>query len=383
MFFACNEQSHCLFALCAAHGTLCTRKTPTLASCALVGKVSDRYCPRLPMRGLIANEGKPVVFAGLRRASMASVRLRRFCFTLNNYCCEVLEQLESWSRGAHPSWLRYLVCQEEISSTGTPHLQGYIELTKALYSRALAERYLGRDMWNHVHLLAAKGSAAQNITYCSKDDTRAGAHWVVGSPGRVGDKNQYRLAVDMIVAGERVIEVARSYPYVFARAGRGLLFLKQTLESEVLQLQHREVIVLCGETGLGKTRGVVAAGCRHFVPPLSERAVWFDGYGGEDEVCIDDFDGAGSVGVGLFLRITDTHLSTFVPYKGGFVRWQPTRIWITSNREPRLWFPAASPAQQEAVLRRISICVRFPLAPGLSLEAALARERAADPAPGQ
>ena len=84
------------------------------------------------------------------------------CFTLNNWTPEEKEQLiekikELCAQG---------IFQEEIGENGTPHLQGFINLkTKS--------RPVGAFQIPRIHWEKAKGTLKQNITYCSKDDTRA------------------------------------------------------------------------------------------------------------------------------------------------------------------------------------------------------------------
>lgn len=59
---------------------------------------------------------------------------------------------------------------KEIADSGTPHLQGYIELTKK-------SRPLGLFKLKRIHWEKAKGTKEENIIYCSKEDKNA---WCLG-----------------------------------------------------------------------------------------------------------------------------------------------------------------------------------------------------------
>lgn len=50
-------------------------------------------------------------------------RVKRFCFTLNNYNDDDLEKLKEYAQ----QWCQFAIIGKEIApTTGTPHLQGYM-----------------------------------------------------------------------------------------------------------------------------------------------------------------------------------------------------------------------------------------------------------------
>ena len=83
------------------------------------------------------------------------------CFTFNNYTDQqmtsVKEKINLYCAKA--------VFQEEIGENGTPHLQGYINLTKA-------GRPLQLFAIPQIHWEKAKGNEKQNVAYCTKTETR-------------------------------------------------------------------------------------------------------------------------------------------------------------------------------------------------------------------
>lgn len=83
------------------------------------------------------------------------------CFTLNNYTEEQLVKLKRSMK---------LLCkkgifQEEIGENGTPHLQGFVNLTKA-------GRPITLFAIPQIHWEKAKGNDEANFRYCSKQETR-------------------------------------------------------------------------------------------------------------------------------------------------------------------------------------------------------------------
>jgi len=105
------------------------------------------------------------------------------------------------------------------------------------------------------------------------------------------------------------------------------------------------VFVLVGTAGSGKTRLVFQKCPSLWIAP-DPSLKWFDGYGGEEDVLLDDYRGGADDA--FLLRVLDRYPLT-VPIKGGFVVWKPTRIFITSNDEP----PFGHFRISAAVLRRI------------------------------
>lgn len=83
-------------------------------------------------------------------------RARGFCFTWNNYP-------ESWRGTIDSLPVSYWIVGIEVApTTGTPHLQGYIYFRNARTERSV------RGLLPGCHVVAARGSAEQNATYCSK-----------------------------------------------------------------------------------------------------------------------------------------------------------------------------------------------------------------------
>ena len=81
-------------------------------------------------------------------------QLRNFVFTLNNYSPVDIEQLLDYS-------CKYIVFAEEIApTTGTPHLQGYVELEDKQSFKRLLER-----LPKGIHVEPRYGSQEAAIKY--------------------------------------------------------------------------------------------------------------------------------------------------------------------------------------------------------------------------
>lgn len=91
---------------------------------------------------------------------MAKSIAKNWCFTLNNYT----EGYELLIKALYPDSINYLIYGHEIApTTGTPHLQGYVQFTKKLRLTGI-KKLFGPDP----HFEVAAGTPAQNKAYCSK-----------------------------------------------------------------------------------------------------------------------------------------------------------------------------------------------------------------------
>ena len=87
---------------------------------------------------------------------------KNWTITLNNYTPEELENFKI----DHGERIRYICGQEEISASGTPHIQAFASF-KVRTRLSGVKKVLG----NRLHAVCANGSPSQNRDYCSKSDT--------------------------------------------------------------------------------------------------------------------------------------------------------------------------------------------------------------------
>lgn len=121
---------------------------------------------------------------------------------------------------------------------------------------------------------------------------------------------------------------------------------------------EKQVFCFWGRTGLGKSRRAWdEAGLDAY--PKDPRTKFWDGYRGQENVVVDEF--RGGIDVAHLLRWLDRYPVT-VEIKGSATVLRARRIWITSNLDPRLWYPDLDQDTIHALLRRLEI-VHFEINP--------------------
>jgi len=114
---------------------------------------------------------------------------------------------------------------------------------------------------------------------------------------------------------------------------------------------ERTCDVFWGRTTTGKSRRAwEEAGLGAY--PKDPRTKWWDGYLNHEHVVIDEFRGA--IDIAHMLRWLDRY-PVLVEIKGASVPLCARKIWITSNLDPRSWYPDADSETLNALLRRMNI----------------------------
>jgi len=114
---------------------------------------------------------------------------------------------------------------------------------------------------------------------------------------------------------------------------------------------EKRVDVFWGRTGTGKSKRAWEEGTTQAFPKDPRTKFW-DGYRGQCHVVIDEF--RGDIDISHLLRWLDRY-PVIVEVKGGSVILRAERIWITSNLDPRKWYPTLDPETLQALLRRLNI----------------------------
>lgn len=114
---------------------------------------------------------------------------------------------------------------------------------------------------------------------------------------------------------------------------------------------ERRVLVFWGATGTGKSRRAWAeAGMESY--PKDPRTKFWDGYMGQEHVVIDEY--RGGIDISHLLRWFDRY-PVVVEIKGSATTLKATTIWITSNLNPRMWYPDLDEETQKALMRRLIV----------------------------
>lgn len=245
--------------------------------------------------------------------SKRSEEHRAYCFTINNYTLKCIEAVENVK-------CKYIVYGYEVCpTTGTPHIQGYVNFTSAKSMSACVKALGGRASTR-----VAKGSAEQNYDYCSKE----------GNFHERGDRPEQGERTDIEIVREtlkktgsmrKVVDVAKNY---------------QSIKMAELILKYQEpkrtwkpkVIWLYGETGSGKTKSAYEILGEDDVYTASI-GKWFDGYDAHANVLLDDIRKE-FLPFNVLLRLLDRYEHR-VEVKGGSRQFLAKTIVVTAPVTPQ------------------------------------------------
>ncbi len=265
---------------------------------------------------------------------------RDYCFTINN----PPQDFEVREAG-----VRYYIYQLESGEEGTLHIQGFIQFN-SVKTPSAAKKFIGYN----AHVEGRRGSVAQAIAYCKKQDTRQADPVEFGrSSGGQGSRTDLVIFKDAVVSGKRKRELLDDFTGIMIRYRHAYSDIQLLVRPDRCP---RSVLLIYGKTGVGKTKAVwdVWADKDFWTMPFSRKGIWFDGYDGNECVLMDDFAG-GKSGVSLvnLLRLLHEYPEK-VEVKGGHVWWNPKDIVITTNVHPNDWYDyKGRPEQRLALKRRI------------------------------
>lgn len=265
-------------------------------------------------------------------ALTAQTQSRFWCLTINN----PLAQIESLPVGC-----RYLVSGEEVGESGTPHLQMYLEL-----SRAQRMAYV-KKLFPTAHIEVRKGTGPEAADYCKKD----GKFVEFGEADKVGQakgkRNDLKILTDAVVAGAPMKEIASIDPAAYVRNYRGLASLKNVLKTPEKFRKMFACWLFVGKTRTGKSYHARIA-LDAFPKPIG-KGLWWDGYDGEKTVVIDEF--RGQFPLSDMLQLMDPY-KVQVEVKGGFTFFEPDTLILTTNDHPADWYLDHTEDTREAFLAR-------------------------------
>lgn len=267
-------------------------------------------------------------------------RARHWCFTLNHPTEEELLTLSGLS--ATLQTLMYMVYQLEEGSSGTRHVQGYIEFNQALRFGAVKRLISPR-----IHLEKRRGTREQARAYCMKEEGRLEGPfeygmWVPGSSGRRTDLHEIREA---IIRGTAETDLWDSYFGTMVRNYRAIDRYRNI--KSVPRNTPAVVHILYGPTGTGKSKW-----CNDTFPTAywKSQDKWWDEYDKHETVIFDEF--YGWIQFSLLLRICDRY-PLRLERKGGFINFDSKTLLFTSNLKPSDWYKNIQ--NFDAFIRRVNI----------------------------
>lgn len=233
--------------------------------------------------------------------------------------------------------IRYLAYGDEICpTTKRPHHQFFV-----LFKTQRSSIKNVATLFGGVHVEPCKGSLSQNEVYCSKE----GSYHEFGEKPKQGDRTDLHGCMAMVADGASELEIAQSAPRIWCQYGRRFEEYRALLQPD--RDWETEVRVWWGKTNTGKSRSAREWLGEYDVITYT-KGDFFIGYNNHENVLIEEMGDTNTMSRELFLQITDRYKHV-VNVKGGERKWNPKRIAITSNYDPKKWFQ-----KPDAVLRRIS-----------------------------
>lgn len=264
-----------------------------------------------------------------------------YCFTINNYTDEDIQELHEL---IEDKWVKYMIAgRETCPTTGTPHIQAYVELKDNIRFSTILNMLPKR-----AHVEIAGGTAEQNTKYCSKEEN------VIinfGTPKQQGKRTDLLGIAEKIKEGKSIKKLIEDGD-IATQCG---LQVTQTLLPYFEQTRNwkPEVIWIHGESGSGKSRLA-----RTIAPNAYDKAVqndWWQGYDAHEDVLFDDFRDS-QINLVEMLRILDRYPHE-VNVKNGSRQLLAKRIIVTSIFPPEKMYAHAKGEPQKQLLRRISLTI--------------------------
>ena len=238
-----------------------------------------------------------------------------------------------------PEGLDYIRGQLELSESGLLHWQIVLHTCRKQRSSFV------RKLFPSAHVETTRSAAA--LAYVHKEDTSVSdTRFEIGQkPMRRNQTNDWEDIWIKAKAGDLINIPAdvRIRSYSTLRRIQKDYMVPGALD--------RQVFVFYGPTGTGKSRRAWdEAGVMAF--PKDPCTKFWDGYNSHEHVVIDEF--RGSIGISHILRWFDRY-PVVIEIKGGALCFTATKIWITSNLHPELWYPDLDPGTKDALMRRLVI----------------------------
>lgn len=202
-----------------------------------------------------------------------------------------------------------------------------------------------REVFGDVHSELTRSAAAED--YVWKEETRVeGTQFVLGEkPFQRNSKTDWNRVKALAQEGKLDDIDAQIYVCHYSSLKR------IASDAMVPTAMEREVFVYWGPTGVGKSRKVwELAGLDAY--PKDPNTKFWDGYRHQEVVVIDEFRGV--INISHMLRWLDRY-PVIVEVKGSSIPFKAKKIYITSNLDPRCWYPDLDQETKDALLRRLNI----------------------------
>jgi len=245
--------------------------------------------------------------------------------------------------------VQYAVWQHEKGESGTPHYQGYVQLTKRYRLSTLLE-----NMPAGIHWAKRRGSHKQARDYAMKADTRTDGPWEYGTPSKQGERTDMAEIAEFVKT-HTLAETAEEYPSQYIRYGKGIAGYKSRVAKP--RTEPTELIIYWGPPHTGKTYHVEHLYPNHYKLKKARDAnePWWNGYDGQETVIADEFNPPW-LSVTTLCTLIDSCSTSVEPKGEGKVEFTSKRLVLISNRDPFTWYKPEYMVPELGLLRRLEDC---------------------------
>jgi len=248
-------------------------------------------------------------------------QFRHFCFTYNNF-----KKSKKWRSELENSMLalgaNYYIWGEEIApTTGTPHLQGYVQLEKRKAFNVVTK------LLPNCHITPCLGGSQDNVNYCNKACSNVVEFGILRTIARARAKQatDWQILVDLAKANKLDV-IMQDNPREYVLYYR--TFKQMALDGLKSSDRARRCVWIYGIPGTGKSRAMAKL-FPHAYWKNSNK--WWDGYQGEDTVVLDDL---GTPKLYELLKRWADRYKVIGEVKGGAVDLSYNNLFVTSNFHP-------------------------------------------------
>lgn len=244
---------------------------------------------------------------------------RWWCFTINNPTDTDKKQLDSLCD--HVDYLCFGT--EKGQKEGTPHYQGYVELSSPQRFSWLKKRL------KRAYLAKRLGSRTQARDYCFKECDEPFEYGTF-KEDKQGKRNELLACKNILDNGGSLDDLWDQYFSTMLRYSRGMKEYMLRVAKKNNKNDKVKCVWIWGQTGSGKSRYAWEK-----FPAAYRKAnnKWWDGYSGEEVVIWDDFARCPGVCYQDLLKWTDRYKKTGET-KGGTVPLTYHTIIFTCTKEP-------------------------------------------------
>lgn len=173
-----------------------------------------------------------------------------FCFTLNNYTNDDDNNVQNYDK----SELKYFLIGKEKGETGTPHYQGFISFKERKSKQYVIDYFTKLFGHNRTHIELCKGTAQQNVDYCSKGEKFI-EYGTIPAPAAKANESNKKRSYDFIqlCKKDEIEKIENDYPDMLLRYHKTYNIIKSSSRPIPSHLDDVTGCLLWGPTETGKS----------------------------------------------------------------------------------------------------------------------------------